>query len=135
MTFIDMRGNKKTLRNARKYAINWHAETRSKFQDATKKFLYPFWHTDAVFEELRIVGSLCRFDIYNHSKKIVIETMGRQHQTFVKHFHGHRSKFLGQIKRDLMKHEFCELNEIQLVEIYSEKELTYEFFLTQGIEL
>ena len=135
MTFLDLKGRERKLKNARRSIIDWHKLTRSKFQDATKKFLYPFWKDDQVFEELRIVGTLMRFDIYNHSKKIVIETVGRQHAQYVKHFHGNRTGFLKQVKRDLLKHDFCELNGITLVEIASEKELTYSFFLEQGVEL
>lgn len=135
MTFLDLKGRERKLKNARRSIIDWHKSTRSKFQDATKRFLYPFWKDDQVFEELRIVGTLMRFDIYNHSKKIVIETAGRQHSQFVKHFHRTRNKFLGQVKRDLLKHDFCELNGITLIEIASEKELTYEYFLSQGVEL
>jgi hypothetical protein len=135
MTFLDLKGRERKLRKAKGSIIDWHKVTRSKFQDATKKFLYPFWKDDQVFEEMRIVGTLMRFDIYNHSKKIVIETAGRQHSQFVKHFHKTRAGFLKQVKRDLLKHDFCEINGISLVEIASEKELTYEYFLSQGVEL
>ena len=135
MIFLDLKGRKKTLRNARKYAIDWNKKTRSKFQDATKKFLYPFWKGDYVFEELRVVGSLMTLDIYNHSKKIAVETDGRGHNEFIKHFHRTRSGFLGQVKRDLQKEDFLEKNGIVLVRIQDEKELTYDFFVSLGIIL
>jgi len=86
-------------------------------------------------EEMPLVGTLMKFDLVNISKKIVCEVMGSQHTKFNKHFHGTKNKFLGQVKRDLKKHEWCELNDFRLVEVYSEKELTYSFFLEQGVEL
>ena len=136
MTFLDLKGRKKTLKNSKKYLVNWHGETRSKGQTALKKFLYPFWKDDMVLEEMPLVGSLMRFDIINLTRKIAVEFDGRAHHEFVKHFHGSRtSKFLGQIKRDMKKHEFAELNGYELIEIFSEKELTYEYFLSKGIEL
>jgi hypothetical protein len=136
MTFLDLKGRKKTLKNARKYLVNWHGETRSKGQTALKKFLYPFWKDDMVLEEFRMVGTRMTFDLVNYSRKIALEFQGIQHNKYIKHFHGSRTtKFLAQIKRDLKKHEWCELNNFSLIEIYSEKELTYEYFLSQGVEL
>lgn len=135
MTFLDLKGRKKPLKNARKYTVDWNSKTRSKFQDAAKKFFYPYWNMDMCMEEMPLVGSLMKFDIVNVSKKIVCEIMGKQHCQFSKHFHGTKGKFLGQIKRDLQKHDWCELNGFTLIEIYSEKELTYDYFLSQGVEL
>ncbi len=135
MTFLDLKGRKKTLKNARKYLISWNKGTRSKFQDNVKAFLYPFWKNDLCAEEMPLVGSLMKFDLVNISKRVVCEVMGGQHTQFNPHFHKTRSKYLGQVKRDLQKHDWCELNNYQMIEIYSEKELTYDFFLAQGIEL
>lgn len=135
MTFLDLKGRKKNIRNARKYLLDWNKKTRSKFQDAAKKFFYPYWHMDTCMEEMPLVGTLMKFDLVNVSKKIVCEVMGGQHMKFNKHFHRTKNKFLGQIKRDLKKHEWCEINSFTLVEVYSEKELTYEYFLSQGVEL
>lgn len=137
MTFLDLKGRKKTIKNIRRYVVGWNKPTRSKFQDAAKRFFYPYWKSDIVLEECPLVGSLMKFDFVNVSKKIIAEISGQQHCKHVPHFHGKNpvGKFLGQIKRDMKKHEFADLNGYQLVEIYSEKELTYEFFLDKGIEL
>lgn len=136
MTFLDLKGRKKTLKNARKYAIDWHKKTRSKFQDEAKRFFYPYWKGQLVFEELRIPGTRLTLDFYNHTRKIAAEIDGIQHQKYVKYFHGSRvTKWLGQVKRDLFKEDFLEANEITLIRIQDVKELTYEFFLAQGIEL
>lgn len=135
MTFLDLKGRKKTLRNARKYLVDWHGSTRSKGQTALKKFLYPYWKDQMVMEEMPLVGSLMKFDIINLTAKIAVEFDGQAHYQFVKHFHGTRNGFLKHVKRDLQKEDFLERNGITLVRVQSEKELTYEFFLSQGIEL
>lgn len=137
MIFLDLRGREKKLKNASRYRIDWNSKTRSKFQDATKKFLYPYWKGDAVLEECPLVGTLLKFDFINLSKKIICEPSGAQHTKHIAHFHGKNpvGKFLSQIKRDMKKHEFADANGYQLIEIYSEEELTYEYFLSKGIEL
>ena len=77
------------------------------------------------------------YDIINLSKKIAVEFDGAMHHKHIPHFHGKNpaSKFLGQIKRDLKKEDWCEINDFTLVRINNEKELTYDFFLDKGVEL
>jgi len=135
MTFLDLKGRKKS-KSLSKYLADWNGGTRSKGQTALKRFLYRYWSSDIVCEEFPLVGSRMTFDIINLSKKIAIEFDGAAHHKFIPHFHGSRvSKFLGQIKRDLQKEDWCELNNFCLVRINSEKELTYDFFLSKGVEL
>jgi hypothetical protein len=136
MTFLDLQGRKKTLKKATKYLIDWDAKTRSKFQDSVKQFLRPYWKRDQVFEELRIVGTLCTFDLYNASQRIACEVQGSQHGSYNKFFHrGSKMNFLSQIKRDLDKHEFCRLNNIILVEILPKDQLSEQFFSDLGVLL
>lgn len=136
MTFLDLKGRKKSITNIRRYYVDWSGGTRSKGQTALKKFLYPYWKDKIIFEEMPLVGSRMSFDIVNITDKLIIEHQGVQHQKFVKHFHGTRTgKFLGQIKRDMKKHEWAELNGFTLLETYSEADFTYDFFLQRGIEL
>lgn len=136
MTFLDLKGRKKTLKQATKYLIDWDKKTRSKFQDSVKQFLRPYWKRDQVFEELRIVGTMCTFDLYNATTRVVCEIQGSQHSQYNKFFHrGSKMNFVSQIKRDLDKHEFCRLNNITLVEILPKDILSEEFFLSQGVNL
>ena len=51
-------------------------------------------------------------------------------------FHGkYKSNYLQQLKRDHKKHEFCELNTIKLVEIYSSDIIGVDLFKSFGVEL
>jgi hypothetical protein len=135
MKFYDNAGKQRNLKNAKKYLIDWDAGSRSKFQKAVKDFLKPYWETDVVFEEFRIVGTRLSLDIYNANKKIAIEVQGGQHTKYIKHFHKNRLKYVDQLKRDQKKLDFCEINDIKLVEIYQIGEVTNEFFEERGIYL
>jgi len=74
-------------------------------------------------------------DFFNASKKVAIEVQGHQHFSYVKFFHGNRVNYLNQIKRDVKKIDFCEINNINLVEIYPKDELSKELFQKFGVEL
>ena len=139
MTFFDSKGRKKTIKSPSKYLIDWDGKSLSKFQKAAKDFLRPYWKFDYVFEEFPMIGSKNRFDIYNATKRVVVELMGKQHEKFVPFFQKNRANFLRQVKRDLDKHEFCKRNNIILVE-FTEKEFynktdeeIKDIFLSQGV--
>ena len=133
MKFVKANGSLGSLSKAKSYMVNWDKSTRSKFQDKVKEFIRPAWEFDVVMEELPVLGTRLSIDIYNASKKIAIEIQGRQHFEYVKHFHKTRQGFLDQLKRDEVKHKFCRLNDIHLIEIYDEKEINSEFFESHGI--
>ena len=133
MKFIDAYGRERNLKNAKKYLINWDKPSRSKFQTRVKKFLYPFWLHDIVFEEFRVVGSRLTLDFYNANKKVAVE--GEQHTKYVKFFHKNPFKYSDQLKRDEAKLHFCKSNDIKLAEIYPQDEITASVFVDQEIYL
>jgi hypothetical protein len=135
MKFLDPLGRPRNLKSAKKYLIDWEADSRSKFQNRVKEFLKPYWKNDIVFEEFRIVGTKLSLDFYNANKKIAVEVQGDQHIKYVKHFHKNRLKYLDQLKRDQKKLDFCEFNDIQLVEIYSTDIINASLFKDQDIYL
>lgn len=55
------------------------------------------------------------FDFYVRTLGILIECQGRQHTEFVKHFHGQAENFYSQKRRDNLKVEYCEENNLTLV--------------------
>jgi hypothetical protein len=135
MKFKTLTGFSSELRNSKKYLINWESPSRSKFQSSVKEFLQPFWKTDIVFEEFKLVGTRLSLDFYNLNKKIAIEVQGGQHLKYIKFFHGNRSKYLQQLKRDDKKLRFCQLNEITLVEIYPNDVVDVDLFESFGVIL
>ena len=128
MKFTTLYGKEKPLRNPHKYKIKWNGKSRSKFQRTVKTFLYPYWRYDAVFEEFRVLGTQLTLDFYNHTRKIAIEVQGAQHLEFVKHFHKTRANFLRQIRRDDKKMDFCNINDIEFLQIYPDDKLSQEYF-------
>ena len=128
MKFQTLYGKEKPLRNPHKYKIKWNGKSRSKFQRTVKTFLYPYWRYDAVFEEFRVLGTQLTLDFYNHTRKIAIEVQGAQNLEFVKHFHKTRANFLRQIRRDDKKMDFCNINDIEFLQIYPDDKLSQEYF-------
>jgi|TARA_R110002020_G_scaffold363289_1_gene575565 very-short-patch-repair endonuclease len=135
MKFIDGYGKTRNLKNAKKYLIDWGKPSRSKFQTSVKEFLRPYWKSDIVFEEFRVVGSRLTLDFYNANKKIAVEVQGAQHTRYVKFFHKNRFKYSEQLKRDEKKLQFCKANDIQLAEIYPKDKITASLFGDQEIYL
>lgn len=135
MKFLDPLGRPRNLKSAKKYLINWEADSRSKFQNRVKNFLKPYWKNDIVFEEFRIVGTKLSLDFYNANKKVAVEVQGDQHIKYVKHFHKNRLKYLDQLKRDDKKLDFCNFNGIKLVEVYSTDVINASLFEDQDIFL
>jgi len=133
--FLDPLGRPRNLKGAKKYLINWNGKSRSKFQKNVKDFLKPYWENDIVFEEFRVVGTRLSLDFYNANKKVAVEVQGDQHTKYVKHFHKNRLKYLEQLKRDQNKFDFCDLNGIKLVEIYSTDVVNASLFSDQDIFL
>tara|TARA_X000001036_G_C20692602_1_gene809925 strand:+ start:1174 stop:1626 length:453 start_codon:yes stop_codon:yes gene_type:complete len=135
MLFKTLTGSKKRIVRAKKYLIDWNKKSKSNIQFATKQFLKDYWKDHVVFEEFPVAGTRLTFDFYNANKGIAIEVQGAQHTKYVKFFHKRPANFVSQIRRDQQKLDFCELNEINLVEIYSEKELNKKSFEDLGIYL
>ena len=119
MEFKTIYGDTKRIKNVKKRIIDWSAPSKSKRQREVKKFLKKYWQSHVVFEEFPVAGTRLSIDFYNANKKIAVEVQGSQHTKYNSFFHGgHKNNYLEQLKRDEMKFKFCELNEIQLIEIY-----------------
>ena len=136
MKFKTLTGSTRKIIGVQKYNIDWEGSSKSKFQKSVKDFLFEFWGRQVVFEEFPIAGTRMTFDFYNANKKIAIEVQGGQHTKYVPFFHGgYKNNYLMQLKRDHQKHDFCELNDIKLVEIYEKDKLSIDFFKKLDISL
>lgn len=124
------------LSKPQRYFVDWNKKSRSKFQFNVKKFLERYWKRDMVFEEFPIPKTRMTLDFFNFSTNVAIEVQGSQHLHYNKFFHGNTNyKYLTQLKRDQYKFDFCSDFGIVLIEIYSEEELTEEFFRKNGVIL
>lgn len=131
MYYQSPRGRKKILKPAR-FRLKWVDEkSLSKFQSNLKRYLKILWRGDIVLEECSIggFGTPLYIDFYNVSQSIVVEAQGEQHLKMIPHFHkglpkergGNelqaRMNFGAQIRRDMLKCDFCRLNNFRYLEI------------------
>ena len=136
MRFKTLMGATRTVKKAKKYLIDWDGKSRSKIQYSAKQFLKKYWSNHIVFEEFPVAGTRLSLDFYNANKKVAIEVQGRQHTKYVPFFHGkNKINYINQLKRDQDKLKFCELNDIQLVEIYDGDEVSEKLFESFGVIL
>jgi len=136
MKFKTLSGSTRRVSKIKDHLIDWDKSSRSKFQFNVKKFLEPYWSRHVVFEEFPVVGTKMSLDFFNANKKVAIEVQGAQHTKYVKFFHGgYKNNYIAQLDRDNQKLKFCEINDIQLIEVYKEEELTESFFEKMGLVL
>jgi len=118
MRFYKLNGSV-TSKDVTKYLIEWSAKSRSKYQSSVKFALQPYWKTQVVYEEFPVVGTKMTLDLVNLTKRIALEVQGEQHQTYNPFFHGKsKVKFWHQLDRDIKKREWCELNDLRIVEVF-----------------
>ena len=136
MRFKTLTGSTRKIIGPHKYSIDWDGVSKSKFQKSVKDFLEEYWCSHVVFEEFPIAGTRMTFDFYNANEKIAIEVQSGQHTRYVPFLHGkYKNNYLMQLKRDHQKHDFCELNNIKLVEIYEKDIISKDLFKKFDISL
>ncbi|NCF42127.1 MAG: hypothetical protein GWP32_04455 [Bacteroidetes bacterium] len=136
MRFNTLTGAKRTVKKPKKFLIDWDGKSRSKIQFSAKQFLKKYWSKHVVFEEFPVAGTKLSLDFYNANKKIAVEVQGKQHTKYVPFFHGkNKINYINQLKRDQDKLKFCEINDIQLVEIYDGEEVNEKLFQNFGVIL
>jgi hypothetical protein len=116
-------------KNITPYLADWNKPCKSKAQTNVKKFFEAYWASHIVCEEFPVLGSRMRCDLVNLTKKIAVETHGRQHDKFVPFFHKNRTAFKKAFKRDLQKYNWLEENGFKIIEIFDHEiiELTEEW--------
>jgi hypothetical protein len=116
---LDINGRPRFKRVSNRF-IDWNGESKSKFQRNIKLCLKPLWSHHVVYEEFPIYGSRYTLDFFNATAKIAIEGQGKQHTQFTKYFQKSEFDYLKQLKIDEAKRRFCELNDIELIEVFYE---------------
>ncbi len=83
-----------------------------------RKILRELYPTDRVLEEVSLPGSGGLIsDFYLPNRKIMVECHGEQHYRFNAHFHRTRLNFLKSQSNDRRKKEWCDMNNISLIEL------------------
>lgn len=70
-------------------------------------------------------------DIYLPGLKVGFEFDGQQHFEYCEHFHGNRDNFIKAKRRDAEKDDLCEQQDITLIRVAYNEEMTKELVLTK----
>jgi len=83
-----------------------------------RKILNELFSASIILEEVPLPGSdKLRADFVIIPNKIVVEVHGEQHYKFIPFFHGTKIKFFEGLSRDKKKIEWCNENNIKVVEL------------------
>lgn len=95
--------------------------------------IFPSSPFNRVFSEHYIMfhGNKLFFDFYVPEIKSLFECQGQQHFKFVSHFHGDREAFMGQKKRDNLKLEYIQQEDMYLVYINYNEEVTEDLIYSR----
>jgi len=91
---------------------------RSSYHKRARGLLGRMYKGYTVLEEMKIQGahtSTLFLDFFIPTLSIAVEVHGEQHYKFIPHFHRNRVGYRDSLKRDRLKREWCELNELDLV--------------------
>lgn len=93
---------------------------KSKLHLRARQLLNEIYPTLQVLEEIPIHvrrTDVLYLDFYIPMIKKCVEVHGEQHYKFIGHYHGNRLNFLKAKKRDIEKKDWCELNNIEHIEL------------------
>ena len=122
MKLLDENGNKVTVAlRASKNPIR--EKSKSKFQKEIYGYLKEKFPNYIILEEWRIPRSRLSFDFFIPDLDLLIECQGEQHRKFVKFFHGEMQGFIDQKRRDKRKKDWAEMNDFELLCVFTLKEL------------
>ena len=98
-------------------------KSKSKIQRKVGQAIQERFKLYSVLEEWIIPASRMSLDYFLPNIMTGVEIQGNQHRKFCKFFHGTIQGFKAQLERDSAKKEWCELNGIELIEIYEEDDI------------
>jgi len=107
--------------NLRAKALCREVTKRSAGQQHLNILLKEIYGPVEIFEEFIIPGERLSLDFFIPKRKMAFEFHGKQHYNINRFFHKHKQDFINQQKRDSRKSEWCQINNITLVEISDEK--------------
>lgn len=124
MKTIDTSGNEHHMDlRPSSYPMKGEKACKSKIQFQCGQYLKKQLPHDVILEECRIPGENLSLDFFLPNYKTAIEVDGRQHDSYVEHFHGDAEGFKKSKERDSRKKRWCEINDITLIKVSSLEEL------------
>jgi very-short-patch-repair endonuclease len=106
------------------------SKKRSNLHEKAKKLLDILFPYDRILEEVSLVGTnsaprrgTLRADFFIPNRNLIIEVHGEQHFKFNKFFFKNKLAFYRAKARDKDKKEWCELNDIRIVEFNHDEDV------------
>lgn len=106
-----------------KYIVkNTEPKPRSKLHLAARKILNDFYKNYWILEEVKLPGSRNKvlksalfLDFFVPHVRLGVEVHGKQHYEYSQFFHKSNAGFKESLRRDKLKQDWCNLNEIYLI--------------------
>jgi hypothetical protein len=117
MKLIDLSGHTHILSLSKYMKPGQSERSCSKYHERTRELLREEFQGRIILEEVSAPGEQLYLDFFLPSGKIAIEVHGEQHYSFNKFFYKDQRAFRLAQMRDRRKREWCDLNEITLVEL------------------
>lgn len=114
MKFLDLSGRPHVF-NFKK--ICKESSSPSGLHLSARKLLQAQFPSSSIYEEVMLLGTGLIADFFISDLKIMVEVHGEQHYKFVKRFHKTVGGFVASQKRDKMKQEWCEINDVIYIEL------------------
>jgi hypothetical protein len=100
------------------------SKKRSKYHIAARNLLREIFSGYSVLEEVKLPGSrfpskksVLFLDFLIPSAMLGVEVHGQQHYEYIPFFHKSKAEFAMSKRRDKIKLEWCEINNINLIEL------------------
>ena len=124
MYVVDLEGRELEWKaRGKNYLFN---KKTSRLHSMTRTILSEKYPTLTILEEVSVPikkNKALYLDFYLPLIRLAVEVQGEQHFAFNPHFHQTKAQFIKQRKNDREKAEWCELNNINLIELrYDEEE-------------
>lgn len=121
MKFIDINGKEHSFELRSKFGIKRKADARSTSQWKLGRLIGRIYGRNNTFEDYPLPGcGNLSWDFWIPHQGIAFEFHGRQHDEYVKHFHGSQAGFKRQQSADKRKQHIADLNDITLIIVRAE---------------
>jgi len=103
----------------------------SRISDKVYKLIRKVFPRNVILKEhyVKYKGEKLFFDFFIRDLGILVEVQGEQHTRFIKHFHGDKQKLIAQKKRDNIKIEYAQENDISFTRFHYDEEITEELIM------
>lgn len=116
MKYLGLDGKKYSI-NLSEYQNNSNITHKSQYHLKARELLREQFPANPVYEEVPLPGSKLYADFFLPTQNMLVEVHGEQHYSDNSFFYKTYADFIHAKKRDRLKQEWCQINNIQYVEL------------------